>query len=310
MVVRPNRIYDHLRRLDLNLLTILYVLLDERSVSRAANRLALTQPAVSRALQRLRDQFGDLILVRVGRTMLPTAFAEALIEPLATTLQHVAILTKPRLFDPASAQRRYRIATSDAATESVILPLLRRLQTTAPGISFSISPMTADVLNQARDGEFDFILDSYSSPLAGFRIEQLFHDRFVCIARKDHPSIKTKLSRAYYEAATHIQVAGTAASLIVLENALAELGMARQVVIELPNFLAALAIVAQTDHLLTIPSGPARRTQRQASIAIFELPFPIRSFPLSLLWHQRADSDQGHRWLRREISSLFAGHSA
>jgi DNA-binding transcriptional LysR family regulator len=299
-------IFDHLRRTDLNLLVILHVLLDERNVTRAADRLLLTQPAVSRALQRLRLLLDDPLLVRTGRSMLPTDTAMRLIAPLEALLGRVDRLIEAKSFDPSLAVRQFSIAATDAATESVMMRVIRHVAPRAPGLSFRITHMGPDALARNAAGEIDFAIDVFAAIPPPHRSHDLFLDHFVCQMRSDHPLASVPLDRAAYESARHVRLTGTGGNPEELEETFLREGLTRKIAVELPSFLAAQLLVAQSDYLLTIPSGPAERAGRILPLIVRPLPFESRAIPLNLVWHRRSDEDAGHAWLRNQILDLFS----
>ncbi|MCW3479217.1 LysR substrate-binding domain-containing protein [Neisseriaceae bacterium JH1-16] len=291
---------NNLRRIDLNLLVILEALLAERHISRAAERLHMSQPAVSHALGRLRQLFDDPLLVRGAQGMAPTARALELNRPLAEALRQVHAVLGPTAFDPATAERTFRLGMSDYGAAAVLPALIKMLRREAPGVVLRVSQHSREAMAaQVADGELDLALGVFPQLPDGLRTETLFEEQFACaldaatLADGQHWDLETYLARP------HALVAVRPDSVDEIDRALAACGARRHIALTLPHWSVAPALIAGTDLVLTA----ARRCLSHApSLAILPVPFALAPFAFTQIWHARADSDPGHAWLRARLA--------
>lgn len=288
--------------IDPNLLPVLDVLLQERNVSRAARRLGRTQPAISHALARLREQLGDPLLVRVGQRFALTPRAEALREPLKALLAELsALLRPPAAFAPASAERSFRLIATDYIAALVLPPLIERVRAAAPGVDLNMRPPSPDYAALLRDGEADLGFVVRRPDEAGIRARKLFTDRFVCVLRRDHPA-GAQLDLATYLRLPHALVAPLGNPGNFVDSALAELGHGRRrIALTVPHFFLAPALIAASDLVITLPERVARLVSREHPLRVVPLPMRMASFDVCLAWHERVHHDPGNTWLRAEI---------
>ena len=297
----------HLRSLDLNLILALDALLEERSVTRAAQRVGITQSAMSHALARLRAVTGDALLVRTANGMVATARAEELGPPIRRALEGVAAaLRPPQAFEPKTAARRIRIGTGDYG-EIVLLPcVLKRLAKEAPRVDLRVVFQGDNAAGMLRSGDVDLLL----SPLfaaeigPGMYARKLFDERFVCVVRRGHPLASKKLTLARYAAASHALISPRGKEGSQTDDALTRLGLSRRVAVTVPHFLVAPHIVAQSDLVLTLPARVANMLAAPLGLVILEPPSELRldGFTMSAVWHERTHADPALRWTRE----LFA----
>ena len=281
----------NLRRLDLNLLVILDALLDECHVTRAADRLALSQPATSNALERCRDLFEDPLLERVGRGMRLTTKAQALRGPLKAALAQVGAIVDdtPPALDTLS--QVVRIAMADVAAALVLPDLQRALAETAPHIDIVIPPWHgADgVLAQLRSGEVDLALSTLPQLGAEFRRHELRRDAYVVAMRKGHPAARNfNLDR--WLAYPHILISGRGDRSGPLDDALARIGRERRVGIVLPSFLMALPMLHASDYICLLPEG-CLAVEAAEGLVRRVPPIAVEDSPVHLVWHMRRDAD-------------------
>lgn len=293
----------NLRSIDLNLLGILDALLEQRNVSRAAEMLGLSQPAVSHALARLRDLFRDPLLVRSGRTMVPTRRARHIQGPLRGLLGDVRRIVNPQTFDPAAASGRFHINAPDATSVVVLSGVLNRLSRLAPRLDFVITNAAVGRLEAMARGEMDLAIDAFEPLPSGFHREKLVRDRLVCVARADHPAAATGLDAAGYATWPHANL--DTASSRMLDRVLAGYGIHRRSALTVPNFITAAWIVAETDWLLTLPQNLAQHLQRMLPLKVMELPFAVPTQTLDQVWHELSHRDARHAWLRQQIGSAI-----
>jgi len=308
---------EQLSRIDLNLLVAFDALAREGSVTRAAQRVGLTQSALSHALRRLRELLDDPLLVRGQKGMVLTPRGEALVMPLRSGLVMLAhALSEPSAFAPASAQRTFCLASPDLFDAVVVPPLLLRVRDQAPGIDLSIVPVN-DPQMPARleTGDVDFAVvpeveRSRTAPpqpaAQGLVRKRLFRDRYVCLLRADHPALRGKrsLSLEQYVALPHLLVAPRGAGLGPIDEALDTRGLRRRIALRIPNFLTGMAIVAESDLVLTAPSALAALAAHHTGIATLRPPLPLPEHSVNLIWHERFSNDPGHRWLRELIAQV------
>jgi len=294
----------HLSAVDLNLAPVLHALLAERSVSRAAKRLGLSQSATSHALARLRELLGDPLLVRSKGGLVPTPRALALEEPVERAIRGLegTFLGRPS-FDAKTARRRFVIATSDYV-EIILLPgLISRLAEEAPGIDLVVRAIEGGAEDELRRGEVDlaFGLLQDGAEANALRWVRLLDDDFVCMMREGHPLAQGQLDVARFVSARHALIAPRGRPGGPVDEALAELGLTRRVALLVPHFLVAPHVVARTDLLLTIARRIAVTFAEMLPLAIVESPLALPTFTVGMQWGERNDADPGHAWLRQRL---------
>jgi DNA-binding transcriptional LysR family regulator len=293
----------NLAAVDLNLLVVLEALLAERSVTRAARRVGLSQPAASSALNRLRAHFDDPLFVRTARGIEPTARALALAPLLCTALEAVrATLAEPTPFDPATARTLFRLSMPDSLALLLLPPALARAEREAPGIDLLLRPLAATLDEADRlllDGELDVAVTRDSTERAGAHQRLLWKERFVCVLREGHPLAKKRaLSLSDWLSLRHVLVAPRGTPGSIVDEALAAMGHSRRVALMVPQFLIAPAVVARSDLAWTAPEHVARAMQQSHGLVIKPVPIALEGFSLYLRWHDRFDRDPAHQWLR------------
>ncbi|WP_337243531.1 LysR family transcriptional regulator [Luteimonas sp. gir] len=304
---------NNLRRMDLNLLVTLHALLSERHISRAALRLHRSQPAVSHALAHLRRLFDDPLLVRRAGKLELTARASALMQPLTEALEQLGALLDPPTFDPASAQRTFRLAMSDYGARVLLPGLARTLRSQAPGIDLVVNQasresMLADVI----DGEIEMALGVFPGrhPDA-VRAHTLFVEDFACLADASTLQASGTLDREAWLARPHVLVALRAESDNEIDRALARDGLRRRVAMTLPHWGVANDLIAGTDLILTVARRNLDSIATDPRLRIFAPPLAIAPFDFDLIWHQRRERDPAHTWLRDTVVRVAqAGHPA
>ncbi|WP_404993673.1 LysR family transcriptional regulator [Cupriavidus pauculus] len=293
----------NLRRLDLNLLVTLDVLLSEHNVTRAAERLHYSQPSVSVHLARLREIFDDPLLLPGPRGMRPTARAEALREPLRDALAALEQAVAPEApFDPASAANTWRIAATDYSESTVLLPALPGLRQAAPGTRVAVLEMApARLARQAEQGDIDLAFHTtHDSPQTLHR-KALFTERYVLVGRAGHPKLRRKPTLAQFCALEHVMVSPDGGGFFgVTDEALATAGASRRVVLSVPHFLYVAAVLAGSDLVAMLPE---RLVRGNAALQVVEAPVDVPGYEMSMLWHERSHRDPAHRWLRDFIAA-------
>jgi len=298
----------NLRTFDLNLLLAFDILMRERNVTRAAERMFVTQSAMSHTLHRLRQQLNDPVLVKSPAGMQPTALALALVEPVRCLLQEMErLLEAPQAFDPASSQRRFTIAATDYM-ELLILPELSELiEQSAPGVDIHVKRTeSAFPLTQLENGSLDVVLGfaSVLNPPAHLHCEHLFTDRMACVVRQDHPTIKAAPLLEEYLAAAHMLISRTGDKLGVIDEKLTELGLERRINFIVPHFLSAPLIVAQSNMILSLPYRLAIAFQKLVPLDVLPVPVSLPDYDLAMIWHPLWEKDPAHAWLREQINAI------
>jgi DNA-binding transcriptional LysR family regulator len=296
----------HVMDFDLNLLKALDAVLETRSVTRAAQRLGLSQPATSHALGRLREALGDPLLVRVGSAQELTDHALRLKDAVKEALLRAeVVLAGPEVVTPARIKRTFVLNLADY-TELTLLPrLVERLAREAPGISLTCRAHTWNAVEALNAGS-DLWIGVNPPAVPGLMAQKLFSDGYRCAVRRAHPlATKRKISLDDFVKYKHVQIAPGSQPGGPLDDALAARGKAREVALRVPNFLVAPLLVTRTDLVLTAPRRMLDTFAPMVDLKVFEPPLPITGFTLQQAWLVRAHTDPVHRWFRnmvREIS--------
>ena len=292
--------------MDLRLLRIFDEVYKARNVSRAAENLGLPQSSVSIALARLRKHFGDALFVRSSEGMVPTPHAAELLPEVRRAiglLQGIA-RDKPS-FDAAGSTRRFVICMTDI-THLILLPaLINRMAEVAPKLQLTIVNLSAATPRMLESGDADLAVGFMPDLEAGFYRQKLFEQRFSCVVRRDHPRVRSRLTRQVFERERHAVVAATGIGHELVERQLKALHLQRHTVLELPNFLGIGALVANTDLLITVPDRVADTLVRIAAVKKLSPPVELPSFAIHQHWHERYHQDPSNRWLRSVLSDLF-----
>jgi DNA-binding transcriptional LysR family regulator len=295
-----------LRNLDLKLLQLFEGIYQQRNLSKVAEQMGLTQPAVSLALGRLRQHVGDPLFVRIGVAMEPTPVADQL-HGLAVhaIAQLEALLAFQPAFDPRQDARSFRIAMTDVG-QVVILPrLLNALAEVAPHITIDVSQVSAETADHLQRGQLDLALGSLPDLDGRFVQQPIFLETFACLVRRGHPRIGDALSVQQYQAEQHVIVETSGTGHAVIERDLARQHLVRQVGVRIPHFIGLPAIVGNTDLLATLPRRAADILAHGSNVRVLALPVQIPGYPVRQQWHERMQHDLGHIWLRQLIAALF-----
>jgi DNA-binding transcriptional LysR family regulator len=295
----------HIRKSDLNLLPALLVLLEERSISKAAQRHHLSQPAMSRVLQRLRHTFKDELLIRSAHGYELTARGRTLLEELRGTLPGLERLLRGASFDPATAEAQFRLRCPDMATLRLAPPLAAYVARTAPGISLVFEAWTGETFADLARGKADLAIWSSTAP-AIFRQQPLVPDQIVCVVGADNPLSKGRLTRKAYAEARHVRVVALDEEETVFDRRIEAHGIRRQIGLSVPYFGAAVLAVATTDLIATVPLSAVRMYQDIAKVVAMPPPFAADPLQVVMLWHPRLDVDPAHLWLRQSIAHVVS----
>lgn len=299
-------------RYDLNLLPVFVVLMEERSVTRAAERLGITQPALSNALARLRVMLQDQLFIRERYGIQPTPIALELAPVIAEALAKLddAVLGQQD-FDPAKAERLLTIAPN-GYVEFVLVPaIVARLRDVAPGIKLRLTPYGSDLADTGVvSGTTALVLGRITDPPDNLVVQHLMDEGLACVVRADHPEVGDSLSREQFEAMKHVNVLPPGRLRVGLFQALDRQGLKREVAVSVTHFLAVPEMIAVTDYCATLPRLICRHLAHDRRLKILPSPVDLGSFPVEMAWHVRYRHDPAHRWLRALIADVVREVSA
>jgi DNA-binding transcriptional LysR family regulator len=290
----------HLRSLDLNLLHPLHALLEECHVTRAAKRSFLSQSAMSRALERLRDMFGDPLLLRNGRGYERTARGERVLRELESLMPRLEDMVRGEKFDPARSQEVFRVAMSDHASMIVLPTLLANVRRAATHVKLEMSASGAETYEDVAAGRIDTFLCAEEAP-PSLDSEMLFTVDFVCLVGASLRVRARRLTLKQYLEFEHVLVELRKGQQALVDRALAQLGVKRRVALTLPFFVPAIFAVARTDLILTVPRRLAKITAGMAGVRVVEAPREIKSFPYFMAWHPRLTNEPAHKWFHEQL---------
>ena len=283
----------HLRQVDLNLLSTLYVLLEERHVTRAAKRCFLSQPAMSRSLERIRDTFGDELLIRTGRIYERTVRGEWLLRELENLLPRLEALVRGEPFDPAQSRERLRVALTDNGSIVLLPALTQRIRTAAPDMTLEIVAWHDRSFEDVEAGKIDLALSPLAAP-SPLETERLFKEDFVCLLGADHQFRSRRFTLKQYLELSHVAVGA-------LDRPLADLGLRRRVALSVPFLVPAVAAVAGSDLVLTLPRKLAKAVAAMAKVRSVEPPPEIKSLQYFMVWHPRLTAEPAQVWFREQL---------
>jgi DNA-binding transcriptional LysR family regulator len=302
----------------LNLLVYLDVLLREGSVTKAANQLSITQPAMSNGLKRLRDLFKDPLLVRTSEGMTPTKRALELQPIVRNVLSQLESSIQPEVeFDPATSERTFRIMTSDYAESTLMLGLINKLSTLAPNITLDLITPSDVTFHDVEQGKVDMAINRFDELPLSFHQKVIWYDTFSCVMKSDHPKAQQFDLNAYL-ASQHIWVSKTGFGIGVgidpnevqklgwVDAELTKIGKQRDIRVFTRHYHAALQIAKTQNLIATLPSKAAKIFQDDPSVTIVKPPFDIPPIALKMAWSALLHHDAGHIWLRRLIGEVAA----
>jgi DNA-binding transcriptional LysR family regulator len=309
------------RTLDLNLLRVFNEVMTERSLTKAASKLSLTQPAVSNALRRLREVLGDELLRRSGQGVEPTPRALALWPTVQDALRQLQATLSPDRFDPAQANTTFVLAMADATAAELIPVLVEVIDRDAPGVTVRVVPLTTRDPRRLLDEESaDLAIGYFPSVLASltaqaqagevvpFLHQRLYYSDYVCVMRRDHPLASAPLSLDHYCGARHLLVSFSGRPYGFIDESLAALGRRRHIVLTVNQFFTAGRVVASSDLLTVLPRHFVSVTGIADQLVLRELPFEVPPIHVDLVWHRRMHHNGAHEWLR-DVMTQVAQHS-
>lgn len=289
---------------DLNLLVAFDALLTERNVTRAARRLNVTQSAMSASLKRLRDALGDPIMVQHGRSMVPTPHALALAPEVAHAIATLrSLISAGTAFDPATSDRRFKIAASDYITTVLLVPLLRSLEHEAPFVRLDVTLPSDATSARLANGDYDLILTPEEFADANHPTELLFEERHVVVACARNPQLCERLTRDQFCRAGHVAVLIDGHNTFI-EDALDSLGIARRIEVRAPSFIQVPWLLPGTHRIALMHERLARLMAPGLHLKVMEPPFPLPMMREVLQFHSSRQKDAGLSWLRTRLRDL------
>lgn len=298
----------NLNRVDLNLFVVFDTIFTEGSLTLAAQKLSLSQPAVSHALARLRELLGDSLFARQGKRMVPTPFARNLIGTVRQSLQLLESgLQGPAVFDPGQAQRVFSFGMRDVLEAIALPPLVARLQRAAPGVALHCVRIDRrDMEAELSAGGLDLAVDVALPMGSGIRHRPLMNDQLVVVARPGHPALRRGLDMPTYLAQSHVLVSSRRTGPGLEDFELNRMGLRRRIGLRCQHYFAACRVVRETDMLLTMPEHYARIANAPFGNRLHAFPLATPSLDVHLYWHASADRDPANLWLRGQLDEVFA----
>lgn len=293
---------------NLNLLKTFDAIYRHRSVSAAAQALDLTQPAVSAALNKLREHFGNPLFVRTSRGMHPTPWAMHMAPKVARVLESVNALDEPMPFKPQTARNHFRIYVNDVGLMMMIPLLTRHLQNDAPGTQLTVVDLRQDEVLEALDAGYIDLAIGYFVGVPGWaRQQNLRGGPYVCAMRQDHPDIGDTLSLTQFLDARHALYWTRGATYGRLDEVLAKRGLAREITVRLPRLSALPFLIAATDLVATVPEDLGLLFRRLVPIKLLPVPIALPNIQIKQYWHERLHADTAHKWLRNLVRQTTQG---
>ena len=297
----------HISRIDLNLLVVLDAIYTEGGITKASEKLHLTQPAISHALGRLRELFGDPLFEREGRQMVPTPMARNLIEPVRRALRGLeSTLNELERFDPATTPKRFTVGVRDVMESVVLPPLLERITENAPQVDIdAVHVDRRDLESELSGGTLDAALDVLLPLSEHVRRKQITLDRMAVVARKGHPAVGDGMDLDTYLKQDHVLVSSRRSGPGLEDVELSRHGLQRRVRLRCQHYFAACRVVSQTDLVLTMPGHYARVANKQFGNQILPLPLDMPPLDAYIYWHANVDKEPANRWLREQLVKAF-----
>ena len=308
------------RTLDLNLLRVFDVVMAERNLTRAAERLSITQPAVSNALKRLKESVGEDLLTRAATGVKPTPRAEALWPEVRTALGHLRAALAPGEFNPQTDAASFRIAMADATAALLMPPLVAQIESSEALANVRVLPLaTRDPSEMLERGDADLAIGYFPETIAALTSQgsdsplhhaHLHDSEYVCVMREDHPLAAGELTLDAFCAADHLLVNFAGRPYGLADQALAALNRKRRIVLTVNQYFTAGRVVANSNLLTVLPAYFVEATGYHEHVVTRPLPFDLAGLHVAMVWHQRNDRSSAHQWLRARLLEAAAQHTA
>jgi DNA-binding transcriptional LysR family regulator len=292
--------FMHTGNLQVSQLRLIHEIALSGSLTEAAERVGLTQPAASHALARLRQQLNDPLFVRTSKGMRPTPYGARLATSVRNALDALngAFESHPA-FDPASSRRSFNLYMSDNGQLVVLPRLLARLEKTAPHVRVRARAFPAKALHTAMEaGDVDLAVGSFTGLVAGFKQKRLFRETYVCVVRKDHPLFKNGMTEEGFARAPHASAEEAGLAHELLDRWLSKHDVKRDVMLTVPQFVVLPIVIVDSDLLVIMPSRVAAQFAKMLPVKLLEPPMKLPAYDIRLFWHERFHDDPANRWLR------------
>ncbi|OCH12047.1 MULTISPECIES: LysR family transcriptional regulator [unclassified Aliivibrio] len=303
--------FEKLAKIDLNLLLTLHLLLEEKSVTRASQRLCLSQSAVSKNLAKLRDQFNDPLFTRTAYGLQPTAKARNLQAQLHTLLSHLETITEASSFEPRHSHYRFRLGLVESTYPLLLPHFMSYILNKAPNVMLDTHPWDMTTLKKLQSGEMDIgitgkDLDPKYANItmqmpADIRGKEIYRDSQMCLVRPNHPVLTQEWTLDTYLQQRHVQVRCDGKDQWLLDYKLADRGLERSIGIIVPDFNSAASLCTHTDLIFTAPSHFIKLIAKQLNLVVLPLPTELPQMAYTLFWHQQKENDAANCWLRNTI---------
>ncbi len=300
-----------MRNQELNLLMVFDAIMTEGSITRAAERLSMTQPAVSNAVSRMRVVWKDELFIKEGRSINPTLYARNLWAQIREPLQELSNAVAPENFNPATSHRTFRLAVADAVVDIVWKPLRKIIEKEAPGINIHAIPYT--IVNGEQvliDAEVDLVIGTImSGDPSIIKTEYLYTPKYVCIMRPNHPLAKANLTLEEFAAAEHLLVSLSGDTTGYTDQVLAQHGLKRRIAMTVNHFSAVADLIAESDLIAVVPPTTLEKAIFSGKLAVTKTPVEIQGAQLCSHWHKRQEKDGGLCWLRHHVNNMIKTHA-
>lgn len=299
-----------MHNIDLKVLAYISVLQKTRSVSKAAQRLGVSQSTVSMTLAKLRDHFHDPLFVRTSTGMETTPYGAEIMDHLKRAEDILqSALEHHTAFLPMSADRVFHVHSTDISQETLLPKLMQRFQMVAPGLRVKFERISDNTPAMLESGDADLAVGFILPMGGGFCQQGLFKDHFVCVVGRDHPRVRDELTLEQFQSETHMEIATSGTAHCILAKTLEERNIKRRIGLTVPSFLGVASIISATGFLAVIPGQLAQHLANIANIKIFQLPFQLPSYFIMQHWHERYSNDPANKWLRGVMADLFLEHA-
>ncbi|SEL84185.1 DNA-binding transcriptional regulator, LysR family [Acinetobacter sp. DSM 11652] len=294
--------------IDLSLIKVFIIIYQTQNISHAAERLNLSQPSVTYNLNRLRKMLNDQLFVRDKFGVKPTKLAQSLYPSFYEAIVKIDMaIDSAKHFDPLTSSKVFRLGISDLGEICLLPSLIEYLEQHAPNIKLEIEEIHSEKVEEwLVEGFLDVaVFNSSHTIMPKIESRNLFEERYVCIAKKEHPRIQQKLSMEAYLSEKHVAIKSSTGH-IEIDQRLKELGHSRQIMLEVPHFSVLQNVVKHSELLVTLPSRAAKVYQQHTDIQIFELPFEVRPFNVSVNWYNHKDDLDARKWFCKILKNIFS----
>ncbi|WP_295895480.1 LysR family transcriptional regulator [uncultured Vibrio sp.] len=291
--------------LDLNLMVIFDAIMQEQSITAAADRLAMTQPSVSNAVSRMRHVWNDPLFVKQGRGIRPTPYALRLWDDIGQPLESIRQASSKSTFNPAHLNRTFRIAATDWMADLFWLPLKKCIQAEAPNVNIHAVPYTVNGESLLLNADVDLVLDYFEGSSSKVHTQHLFDNHFVCAMRPDHPLASQELTLGSFASAEHLLLSLSGEASGGVDQKLKESGRKRRIAMTVNHCYNIPTLLTNTDMITTIPLPIIFKAVNNGQLIIKKLPFGMIPGPISMTWHTRQHRDQATQWLREKVLSVL-----